>query len=128
MIGKIPEELIESVLETLPVDINVIDGDDKLIAWTKQDTRLFKIPEKAEGQDIRKCHPPQVLAVLEKLLKEMRAGKRDKALVWGHLEEKMTVTGYYALRDKEGKYLGCMEVDQDITEIQKLEGENKTID
>ena len=72
--------------------------------------------------------PPQVLAVLEKLLKEMREGKRDKVIVWGPLEGKMTVTGYYALRDKEGKYLGCMEVDQDITEIQKLEGSSHKID
>jgi len=58
LIGKIPEELMESLFEILPVDINVIDADDKLIARTKQDTRLFKILEKAEGENIRKCHPP----------------------------------------------------------------------
>jgi len=128
MIGKIPEELIESVFEALPVDITVLDADDKILAWSRENTRIFKIPEDITGRDIRKCHPPNVMGQLETILKEMKEGKQEKAVVWGTKDGKMVLTGYYALRNKDGKYLGCMEVDQDITEIQKLEGENKTID
>jgi hypothetical protein len=35
---------------------------------------------------------------------------------------------YYALRDKDGKYLGCLEATQNITEIQALEGERRLLD
>jgi hypothetical protein len=32
------------------------------------------------------------------------------------------------VRDKEGHYLGTLEVAQDITEIRKLEGEKRLLD
>jgi len=35
---------------------------------------------------------------------------------------------YFAVRDKEGKYLGCLEVTQDITDIQKVTGEKRLLD
>jgi len=35
---------------------------------------------------------------------------------------------YYALRSPDGRYLGCLEATQDITEIQKLAGEKRLID
>jgi len=35
---------------------------------------------------------------------------------------------YYALRDQEGKYMGCLEASQDITEIQSLQGEKRLLD
>jgi hypothetical protein len=34
---------------------------------------------------------------------------------------------YFAVRDKAGKYLGCLEVSQDITDIQKIEGEKRLL-
>ena len=35
---------------------------------------------------------------------------------------------YYALRDPEGEYLGCLEATQDITEIQEIKGEKRLLD
>lgn len=35
---------------------------------------------------------------------------------------------YMAVHNKEGKYLGCLEVAQNITEIKNLKGEKKKID
>ncbi len=35
---------------------------------------------------------------------------------------------YYALRDNDGKYLGCMEASQNITKIQTLEGQKKLLE
>jgi DUF438 domain-containing protein len=35
---------------------------------------------------------------------------------------------YIALRGEDGKYLGTLEVTQDITDIQKLEGEKRLIE
>ncbi|MEW6455400.1 MAG: hypothetical protein AB1410_01625 [Acidobacteriota bacterium] len=35
------------------------------------------------------------------------------------------VNHYFAIRDKNGEYLGCMEVTQDITDIKKIEGEKR---
>jgi DUF438 domain-containing protein len=32
------------------------------------------------------------------------------------------------VRDKNGNYLGCIEVTQDITKIKKIEGEKRLLD
>lgn len=35
---------------------------------------------------------------------------------------------FFAVHDPEGKYLGVMEVVQDVTDIQKLQGEKRLLD
>lgn len=141
MIGKLPENVLASVLETLPVEFSVLDANDKVMAWNRHDTRIFKRPEAVLGRDVRQCHPPKSLDKVLRILDEMKAGKREKARFWIDLKGKPFDTStslgtqgkkvmieYYALRDNNGTYLGCLEASQDITEIQKLEGEKRLLD
>jgi PAS domain S-box-containing protein len=134
MIGELPEEILQAVLETIPLEFSVIDGNEKVLAWNKHSTRIFKRPEAVVGRDVRNCHPKKSLGKVEQILKEMKAGKRDKArfyidLPLGPQQEKQKVLiEYYALRDAQGKYLGCLEASQNIAEIQKLSGEKRLLD
>lgn len=128
MIGKLSEELLSAVLETLPIEFSVLDGDDKVAAWNKHSTRLFKRPEAVVGRDVRNCHPPQSLHKVEAILSEMKSGKRDKARFWIGIKGRKIMIEYFALRNSDGKYLGCLESTQDITEIQTLEGEKRLLD
>lgn len=134
MIGKLPDNVLEAILETIPVEFSVLDAHDKVLAWNKHTTRIFKRPEAVVGRDVRNCHPKKSLEKVEKILSEMRAGKRDKARFWidlplGENDEKQKVMiEYYALRDKEGNYLGCLEASQNIHEIQGLEGEKRLLE
>ena len=134
MIGKFKEDMFEAVLETLPVEFSVLDKDDKVAGWNKHETRIFKRPTGAVGRNVRNCHPPKSLAKVEKILSEMKAGKREKAEFWIDLplgakgEKHKVLIRYFALRNKSGEYLGCLEVSQDIHDIQKLQGEKRLID
>lgn len=131
MIGKLDSAMLEALLETLPVEFSIVDANDKVVAWNRHETRLFKRPEAVLGRDVRNCHPQQSLSKVEQILNEMKAGKRDKARFWidvGPQKDQKILIEYYALRDKEGKYLGCLEVTQNITEIQKLTGEKRLLD
>ena len=71
---------------------------------------------------------------VERLLQEMRAGTREKARFWidtrvGSEERKHKILiEYYALRSPRGRYLGCLEVTQDIEDIQALEGEKRLME
>jgi len=58
----------------------------------------------------------------------MKTGERDQADIWIDLNGKKILIRYFAVRNKEGEYLGCLEVSQDITEIQKLKGEKRLLD
>ena len=66
-------------------------------------------------------------------MREMKDGKRDEATFWidlpiGESKEKHKVLiQYFALRNEDGKYLGCLEASQDISDIQKITGEKRLL-
>jgi DUF438 domain-containing protein len=134
MIGKISEKELEAVLETIPLEFSILDKNDKVLAWNKHETRIFKRPASAVGRDVRKCHPPKSLSKVEQILSEMKEGKRDMAqfyidLPLGKNQEKNKVMiQYFALRDKNKNYLGCLEASQNITTIQNIKGEKRLLD
>jgi len=134
MIGKPDEKLLDAILETLPLEFSVLDKNDKVLAWNKHETRIFKRPEAALGRDVRKCHPPKSLDKVEKIISEMKEGKRDVASFWIDLpigenkQMRKVLIRYLAMRDKDGNYLGCLEASQDITDIQKIKGQKRLLD
>ena len=134
MIGKLPPEVLESLLETMPVEWSVIDDKDEVLAWNRHETRLFRRPLAVVGRNVRNCHPPKSLAVVEKIVQEMKDGKRDVARFWIDKEvpgvegpQKILIQ-YFALRDKNGKYLGCMETGMNITPHQQITGQKRLLD
>ena len=134
MIGKLPEKVLEVILETIPIEFSVLDENDEALAWNKHETRIFKRPKGVVGRNVRDCHPKKSLDKVERILSEMKEGKRDKARFWIDLtidsegEKQKVMIEYYALRDSKGQYLGCLEASQNITEIQKLSGEKRLLD
>ena len=134
MIGKLPDDVLQAILETLPVEFSVLDKDDKVLAWNKHTTRIFKRAEAVVGRDVRKCHPGKSLQKVETIIAEMKAGKRDKAQFWIDLpigpnrETQKILIEYSALRGKDGGFLGVMECSQNISPLQKITGEKRLLD
>jgi PAS domain S-box-containing protein len=134
MIGKLPDIVLDAMLETMPFEFSVLDADDKVLAWNKHKTRIFKRPEAVVGRNVRNCHPEKSLAKVEQILKEMKQGTRKSAQFWidmvldaGGTKQKILIE-YYALHDKDGKYVGCLEASQNITTLQKISGEKRLLD
>jgi len=134
MIGKLEGKILESILDTIPIEFSVLDENDKVLAWNKHETRIFKRSEAALGRDVKQCHPERSLDKVEKIIGEMKEGIRDKARFWIDLplgkngEKEKVIIEYYAIRDEEGNYLGCLEASQNIAEIQKLEGQKRLLE
>jgi DUF438 domain-containing protein len=136
MIGTLSKEIVDSLFETIPFEFSVIDANDKVLAWNKHDTRIFKRPVGVIGRDVRNCHPKKSVHLVEKILVEMKSGKRDLARFWIDLaldpdnqnKKSKVLIEYYALRDETGNYLGCLELSRNITEIQTLSGEKRLLD
>lgn len=132
MVGKLTGSVLEALLETIPVEFSVIDENDEVLAWNKHETRIFKRPEAVIGRDVHNCHPKKSLDKVETILSEMKKGVRDKAEFWIDMEiakkpEKVFIQ-YFALRDNNGKYLGCLEASQKISHIQSLKGEKRLLE
>jgi len=142
--------MLKAVLEALPVEITVIDANDEVVGWNKHENRLFKRPLTSMGLNFRNCHPETSLSKVIQIVEEMRAGKRDSARFWIDLTVPPKAVGakgpsegreedpknarhkvlieFFALRDDQGNYLGCMECTQDVDPIRKLEGEKRLLD
>ena len=77
---------------------------------------------------MQNCHPPQSIDVVEKILTSIKEGKKDSYSFWLELGRRFIHIRFFAVRDEKGKYLGTVEVAQDVTEIRKLEGEKRLLD
>jgi DUF438 domain-containing protein len=134
MIDMMNETVVKAVIEHLPVEITVIDANDEVIGWNKNENRLFKRPHTSMGLNFRQCHPKESLDMVEKIVAEMKAGTRDKVRFWIDMGVKEAekphkiLIEFFALRTPEGKYVGCMECVQDVHDIMHLEGQKRLLD
>ncbi len=132
LFDRMDEKLVKAVIETIPAEITVIDDNDEVVAWNRHEQRLFHRPMTSMGLNFRKCHPAHSLGKVEQIVAEMKAGTRQKARFWIRAkvgeERHLVMIEFFALHDEAGKYLGCLEVTQDIEEQQHLEGERRLLD
>ena len=128
MKGKVNNELLTYILDSLPVEFSFVDSDDTVKLFNKNGDRIFPRPASVIGRKVQDCHPKKSIGKVEQILDEMKAGGRDQAEFWINLGEKKVHIRYFAVRDEQGKYLGCLEVSQDVTGIMKLEGEKRLLD
>jgi hypothetical protein len=126
--GKFTLRELMAVLNTLPVDITFVDKDDSVKYFSEGKERIFTRTRSVIGRRVQNCHPPQSVDVVEKIIKSFREGKRDSVDFWINLDGRDIYIRYFAARDKQGRYLGTLEVTQDITDIKKLKGEKRLLD
>jgi PAS domain S-box-containing protein len=128
MIENVSQEQIAGIMETLPVDISFVDENDVVRFWNKHETRVFKRPAAVLGRTVQKCHPPASVDKVDRVISDLKSGKRDFAEFWIDLRGRKIYIRYFAVRDKNGKYLGTLEVGQDITDIKQIEGEKRLLE
>jgi PAS domain S-box-containing protein len=123
--GALPKETLEAMLNTLPIDITFVDEKDHVRYFSESPERIFVRAKSVIGREVRKCHPQKSVEKVEQILQDFRSGKRDNADFWIDMGGALIYIRYFAVRTQEGKYLGCLEVTQNITEIKKIEGERR---
>ena len=70
MIGELPPNVLEAMLESIPIEFSILDNNDRVLVWNKHETRLFKRPKAVIGKNVRNCHPKKVWIKLKKLFKK----------------------------------------------------------
>ena len=128
MLEKLSFEALETILDTLPVEMSFVDSNDTVRYYSKGDDRIFRRTPAVIGKKIENCHPQKSLYKVEQVVSELKAGKRDVAEFWIDLKGRKIYIRYFPVRNKQGKYLGIIEVTQDITDIQKITGEKRLLD
>jgi hypothetical protein len=126
--GLLTAEQINLMLTHLPVDISFVDEDDKVAYYSQTEDRIFPRSPGIIGRLVQNCHPSKSVHIVDKILREFKAGNRDSAEFWIQLQGKFIHIRYLAVRDSRGNYRGTLEVSQDITSIRGLEGDKRLLD
>ncbi len=126
--GSFDLKELEALFVSLPVDITYVDANDKVKFFSHSPKRVFERNRSIIGRDVRLCHPPGSVNIVEKILEDFKSGKENQANFWlSNFMGRFVFIGYTALRGKDDEYLGVIEVTQDITELRKLEGDQRLL-
>jgi DUF438 domain-containing protein len=126
--GQLTAEQVNLILTHLPVDISFVNENDEVAYYSQTPERIFPRSPGIIGRTVQNCHPPKSVGMVEKILREFKAGNRDAAEFWIQMRGKVLHIRYFAVRDAAGRYRGTMEVSQDITDIQKLRGQKRLLE
>ena len=126
--GRLTLEQINLMLTHLPVDLTFVDENDRVAYYSEGPERIFPRSPAIIGREVRNCHPPKSVHTVNMILDAFKSGSRDSAAFWIELGGKFIYIRYFPIRDADGRYRGTLEVSQDLTEIRKLEGQNRLLD
>ena len=126
--GVLSTKELETLLDTLPFEINFVDAEDTICYINQSKEKIFQRTKSVIGQRVQLCHPREIRALVHRILKDFRSGRRDVAEFWKLTKGMFLYTRYLAVRDADGVYLGTLEVSQDISSIRALEGEQRMLD
>jgi hypothetical protein len=126
--GYMTPEQVNLLLRFLPVDITYVDENDKVVFYNRGDDRVFPRSKGIIGREVKFCHPPKSVDMVLRIVAEFKAGTKDVAEFWFNFKGRIIHIRYFAIRDNNKKYKGVIEMSQDITEIQKLEGQKRLLD
>ena len=120
-------EQLSAILDLLPFALTFVDENDK-VAYFGGGAAIFPHSKNAIGNSVFSCHTPESKPIVEKIFQDLHSGEKKVVTYWfkPKMLGRMLYLRYYAVHNKDGKYLGCLEVAEDITDIQKLSGQKKT--
>jgi len=122
-------ELLLKLFDTLPVDVSFVNADDEVVFFNlPAGGRIFPRTRLDVGRKVQRCHPPQSVDKVQRILDDFRAKKRTSADFWLELGGKFIYIRYFPVFDSAGAYMGTLEVSQDCTAIRALAGEKKLLD
>ena len=125
--GTMTVEQMECMVNTLPVDITFVNADDKVAFFSRPEERFFPRSVAIIGRDVRNCHPPERVDIVEQILKDFKGGKKNRQSFWIQMKGMFILIQYFSVRNSQGKYLGTLEVSQEISGLRSLEGEKRLL-
>ncbi len=119
---------LEALFLHLPIDITFVDKNDKVRFFSHSPNRVFERNRSIIGRDVRMCHPPASVHIVEQILEDFKSGKENKSVFWmSNFKGRFIYIEYSAVRSLDGEYLGVVEVTQDITRMRELEGNQRLL-
>ena len=123
------KRVVAAILNALPIELSFVDADDCVRYFSHENhAKIFPRTRGVVGMKVQNCHPPKSLHMVEQILADFKAGRREASEFWIDMAGKKIHIRYVPVREAQGEYLGCLETVQDITAIQQLSGQKRLLD
>lgn len=126
--GHFTVDELRCMLNTLPFDITFVNKNDKVCYFTEGKERIFARTRTVVGRNVSNCHPPASVHIVENIVEDFKAGKKDHEDFWIQRGDAFVYIRYFAVRDEQGEYLGVLEVTQNVHGIRALQGEKRLVE
>ncbi len=123
--GVLSAKELNLMLNHMPVDFTFVDKDNVVKYFSNGKERIFARTKAIIGRTVENCHPPKSAHIVEKLVEDLKSGKKDSESFWIQMGDRFVVISYYAVRDENGEFMGTLEFSQDIAPLKALEGEKR---
>ncbi|MDO5294539.1 MAG: DUF438 domain-containing protein [bacterium] len=120
------EELV-AVFNSFPFDITFVGKDDEVKFFSEGKERIFPRTRSIIGRNVSNCHPPASVHIVEEIVKDFKAGKKENEDFWIQKGDLFILIRYFAVRSIDGEYLGVLEVTQNVKPIRDLTGEKRLV-
>ena len=111
--GHMNVEQLTALLNTIPLEITFVDADN-INRFFNEGPKVFKRPQMAIDRDVFSCHPPKIEPMVRAIIGDFRKGVRDSVPIWMNKNGRAMLVTYMAVRDRNQKYLGTVEIVQDM--------------
>lgn len=107
---------LTAILDVLPMDLTYIDENDVTRFFTNKG-KIFARPLSCLGRPVYECHPPLVVPIVKGMLDQFRKGEADRVERWIPNPDNPVRIVYHAVHDKDGRYLGTLEMVQSFKDV-----------
>ncbi|MCI1305219.1 MAG: DUF438 domain-containing protein [Lachnospiraceae bacterium] len=111
--GHLTVEQLTALLNTIPMEISFVDAGN-INRFFNEGPKVFKRPAAAIDREVFSCHPPKIEPMVRQIIDDFRNNRRDAVPVWMEKGGRTMLVKYMAVRDGAGKYLGTVELVQDM--------------
>ena len=111
--GHLTVEQLTALLNTIPMEISFVDAED-INRFFNEGPKVFKRPAAAIDREVYSCHPPKIEPMVRQIIDDFRNNRRDAVPVWMEKGGRTMLVKYMAVRDREGNYVGTVELVQDM--------------
>ncbi|QOX78196.1 DUF438 domain-containing protein [Trichlorobacter lovleyi] len=126
--GRMNYEQLVLLFNHLPVDITFVDEYDQVRFFNRAKDRFFPRSPAIVERNVKNCHPPESVHIVEKIVSEFKNGNRNEADFRIKMKGRYILIRYVAVRDPDSTYRGVLEISQDITDIVAMTGEKRLLD
>lgn len=129
LVENLSTEQLHAIMETLPMEVTFVDAEDTVAYFNRLDKeKIFARTRSVIGRKVQKCHPEKSVDTVLKIVEGFKNKTMDKAEFWIDFRDEKVLIRYFPVFNDNDEYMGVLEVTQEVSWIQKLEGQKLLLD